>query len=96
MLNKQKFKCYICDDMVISCNWKPRCVYQMSIDRINNNEAHNKNNCLISCYYCNCRFHPEFNDINKKCENGCHNDNRIIETTKIEVSQDKINKLKLN
>ena len=36
LLRRQNFKCYICDEIVITCKWKPFCCYQFSIDRINN------------------------------------------------------------
>lgn len=91
LLNKQKFKCYICDDMLICHNWDSRCLYQFSIDRLDNSLPHNKNNCLISCYFCNCRFHPHFNHQFKTCDGTCHNENRIINITKKDISSDKIN-----
>lgn len=93
LLNKQKLKCYICDDILICHNWKPRCLYQFSIDRLDNSQPHNKNNCLISCYYCNCRFHPNFNYDKKTCEGGCHNEIRNIIITKKDISDEKKNLL---
>src|SRR5690606_36627413 len=35
-------------------------------------EPHNINNVLISCYYCNCRHNPCFDQVNKICNSGCH------------------------
>jgi hypothetical protein len=72
LLNKQNFKCYICNDTIKTINWSPFCCYQFSIDRINDNKPHDRNNILISCYYCNCRHHPNFDQKNKICNSKCH------------------------
>ena len=104
LLLKQKFKCYVCDDMVITTGWKPNCLYQFTLDRINNSLPHNRDNCLISCYYCNCKdimlsFTENIIDIdnikNKICKNKCHNVKRYITLNKNNISNDKINELKL-
>ena len=94
LLRKQKFTCYICNDNVITSKWKPYCCYQFSIDRIVDTLPHNKNNVLISCYYCNCRYFSEFNQYYKICKSGCHTTKRIIQH-KREVSKDKIDDLLL-
>lgn len=95
----QNFKCYICDDVVLSCNWKPNCLYQFSIDRIDNNLPHNKNNVLISCYYCNCISYKtnilNCHETNKICENGCHCEKRIIKIKREDIPNEKINSLRL-
>lgn len=96
LFNKQRYKCYICDDVVISCNWKNLCCYQWTLDKIDNNIPHNKDNVLISCYFCNCRSYPDFKQHNKICSSGCHTKNRDIKETKYNISIEKINKLKLN
>jgi hypothetical protein len=67
LFRKQKFKCYICEDIVLSCNWKPKCLYQFSLDRINETLPHDKTNILISCYYCNCISY--FNEVLQCNEN---------------------------
>lgn len=102
LLNKQKFKCYVCDDVVLTFGWKPFCLYQFSIDRIDNSLPHNKDNVLISCYYCNCvSYFTEVLqcDENKKykiCGNNCHCDKRNIQIKREDISIDKINSLKIN
>ena len=94
LLNKQKFTCYVCDEMIITSKWKPFCCYQFSVDRINNNLPHDRNNVLISCYYCNCRHHFEFNQKNKICNAGCHTQQKnIISRTFVDIN--KINNLLL-
>lgn len=94
LLRKQNFTCYVCDEKVITSNWKPFCCYQFSIDRINNNLPHDRNNVLISCYYCNCRHYSEFNQPNKICNAGCHTETKNI-VVRTQVDKDKINNLLL-
>lgn len=78
LLNQQDYTCYNCGDLVETINYKAYCCYQFSIDRINNFEPHNKNNIRISCYYCNCKHHPKFNQPNKVCNSKCHKVSRNI------------------
>ena len=54
LMVKQENKCYICGDVVITSYWQPNCLYQFTLDRIDNKLPHNRNNVLICCYYCNC------------------------------------------
>tara|TARA_Y100000389_G_C17348422_1_gene457103 strand:- start:154 stop:876 length:723 start_codon:yes stop_codon:yes gene_type:complete len=102
LLDKQQFRCYVCDDIVLTYNWKPRCLYQFSLDRIDNSLPHNRDNVLISCYYCNCikymtnRTECSENTKHKICDNNCHCDKRQIQIKREDVSIDKINLLKLN
>ena len=35
LLRKQKFKCYICSSMMITYQWKPKCLHQFEFDLIN-------------------------------------------------------------
>ena len=53
LLRKQKFKCYICNDMILTSNWFSECLYQMTLTKINITLPHNRDNVLISCHYCN-------------------------------------------
>lgn len=74
LLRRQKFNCYICNSMMITYQWKPKCLYQFEFDLINNSLPYNKDNIKICCNFC---LNPTEN--NKKiCENKCHNDNIII------------------
>ena len=73
LLARQKGRCYVCDDDISIKEWMPYCCYQFSLDRIDNNYPHDKNNVLLSCFYCNCRGHQDFNQIDKICNSGCHN-----------------------
>lgn len=77
LLNRQNMKCYICKDEVFIKS-EPYCCYQFSIDRIYNFQPHNKDNILISCYYCNCIQHDNFDQLNKICSNGCHTISKTI------------------
>ena len=43
LLIKQDNKCYVCYDNVITQEWFPECLYQFTLDRINNNLPHNLN-----------------------------------------------------
>jgi len=89
LLKIQDRKCYICKEELLLIDWKPYCCYQFSIDRIKNNEPHNKNNVLISCYYCNCRDYYKFIQDNKICTAKCHNIKKDLrhksEITEIEI-----------
>jgi hypothetical protein len=102
LLNKQKFRCYVCDDIVLTFGYKPHCLYQFSVDRIDNSLPHNTDNILISCYYCNCISYltDVLNyDDNKKykiCDNYCHCEKRNISIKREDVSIDKITSLKLS
>lgn len=102
LLNKQKFRCYVCDDIVLTFGYKPYCLYQFSVDRIDNSLPHNTNNILISCYYCNCISYltDVLNcDDNKKykiCDNYCHCEKQNILIKREDVSIDKITSLKLS
>jgi len=101
LLDKQQSRCYVCDDVVLTFNWKPNCLYQFSVDRIDNKLPHNRDNVLISCYYCNCigyftKLECSENTKYKICENNCHCDKRQIQIKREDVSIDKINLLKLN
>ena len=104
LLRKQEFKCYVCDDNVITSGWKPNCLYQFTLDRLNNSLPHNRDNCLICCYYCNCKdimlLHTEdINDFenikNKICKNKCHCNKRLITSNRNNISKEKIEGLKL-
>lgn len=95
MLFKQEKKCYVCGDNVITEEWAPSCLYQFTLDRIDNNLPHNKNNVLISCYYCNCfGWQADETDIcYKLCKNKCHTIKRNITRTRYNVSSDEIKQL---
>jgi hypothetical protein len=95
LLNKQNFKCYICNDIVKTINWSPYCCYQFSVDRIDNNKPHDRNNILISCYYCNCRNDPRFDQNNKLCNNKCHTIKRENIPYKTDIDNNIIEKFKL-
>lgn len=75
LLFKQESKCYVCGDNVITEEWTPDCLYQFTLDRIDNKLPHNKNNVLICCHYCNCfGWQNDNTDIclYKLCKNKCH------------------------
>jgi hypothetical protein len=99
LLKTQEFKCYVCKDEVKTSNWKPHCLYQFTLDRIDNNLPHNRDNVLISCYYCNCidvligKICSK-NTMRKKCIGGCHNIEKNCRSRE-DVSNEEIDKIKL-
>ena len=94
LLRKQKFKCYICNDMILTSNWLSECLYQVSLSKINIKLPHNRDNVLISCYYCNNDEETSRSKI-KICKNKCHSDNKIIISNKNNIPETIINNLKL-
>lgn len=76
LLQIQKYKCHICYEVILTENYKPYCCNQFSIDRVDNNLPHNKNNVKISCYFCNCKNYYLYDKKEKKCDIvdcNCHN-----------------------
>jgi hypothetical protein len=76
LLEKQHNTCYVCNEEVLTLNWKNRCLYQFSIDRIDESFPHDRNNVLISCYFCNCRH--RIDEEYKICTAGCHTEPKDI------------------
>ena len=96
MLYKQENKCYVCGDNVITEQWRSNCLYQFTLDRIDNNLSHNKNNVLICCYYCNCYgYNNDDTDmcLYKLCENKCHTIKRNITRKRDYVPIEEITKI---
>jgi hypothetical protein len=78
------------------------CMYQFTLDRIDNKLPHNRDNVLICCQYCNCfgetDKHTEVDHrVCKVCPNKCHTSKRHdIKRTRTEVSREEIEQLILN
>lgn len=73
LLKNQNYECYVCNEKVLTEGYKPYCVNQFSIDRIDDNKPHNDDNVKISCYFCNCKDHYLFDKKNKICDiDGCN------------------------
>jgi hypothetical protein len=71
LLNDQNYKCYKCNDIVLTYSYIPFCSSKFSIDRLDNNKPHDVGNVKISCYFCNCKNHIAFNKQEKlKCEDN--------------------------
>ena len=68
LLEIQNHKCYICHDP-LKLDWKPRCNYHITLDRINEKNCHLKGNILLACYYCNCRCRK-----GRRCNEKCCKD----------------------
>jgi hypothetical protein len=89
LLIKQNNKCYVCHDIVITQEWYPHCLYQFTLDRINNTLPHNRNNVLICCNYCNSYSHLSDKErdtcCSKLCLRGCHTIKRNISRTRYDV-----------
>lgn len=73
LILETKGSCAICADELLFANWFPYCCHQFSIDRKDNNMPHDKHNCRITCYYCNCWQWDQFKNGEKICSYGCHN-----------------------
>ena len=76
LIDTQNYKCYLCDDIILTHSYVPHCCYKFSIDRIIDNLPHDTNNVRMSCYYCNCKNHILYGKTEKvKCDDkdcGCH------------------------
>ena len=88
LLEIQNNKCYICDDL-LNLDWEVGCKYQITVDRINGQNCHLKGNCLLACFYCNCRGYNNKRQCKKKCCEDKSNDIR----KKKDVPKDEISKL---
>jgi len=42
LLDEQEYKCHKCNDKVLTYKYKPYCLYKFSIDRLNNENPHDK------------------------------------------------------
>lgn len=84
MLIRQNKRCYVCKEIVLLDSWTNNCLYQFSIDRINEHFPHDRNNFLISCYHCNCTFYTRDGSEKKICINGCHKDEKIFKSSRNE------------
>lgn len=87
LLKKQRGKCYVCYEDVIISNWVRYCCYQLSIHCIKSGRPHDRDNVLISCFYCNSREHTGMINITgivreidtkKVCVEGCHTEPKKI------------------
>jgi len=98
LLFKQENKCYVCGDNVITEEWGKNCLYQFTLDRIDNKLAHIKSNVLICCNYCNCYSWQNDNSdicLYKLCQYKCHKIKRNITRTRDNISKEEIKKLLL-
>lgn len=84
MLIRQNKRCYVCKEIVLLDSWTNNCLYQFSIDRINEHFPHDRDNFLISCYHCNCTFYTREDSEKKICINGCHKDKKVFKSSRIE------------
>lgn len=53
LLEEQQNKCKKCEVKLELCNYSQACTTQFTIDRIDNDLPHTKNNCIITCLSCN-------------------------------------------
>jgi len=84
-LAKQEGRCYVCEEIVLLNSWTSRCLYQFSVDRINENFPHDRDNFLISCYHCNCTCYCREGSEKKICINGCHTEEKTINSKREKV-----------
>jgi hypothetical protein len=98
LLINQENKCYVCYDTVVTKEWQSRCLYQFTLDRIDEKLPHNKNNVLICCYYCNCISPPASTNIDdsdcdvffKLCESKCHTVKKYITRKRYYIPKEEI------
>ena len=101
LAKKQDNKCYICCDKLLLNEYSKNCLYQFSIDRVNNKLPHTRTNILLSCYYCNCFsgiINSEGEYEHKICpkSSNCHIIKRTSLRKRNDVSMQEISKLLLN
>lgn len=104
LLKRQENRCYVCKNNVLLSQYHNHCLYQFTLDRINDKIPHIKDNVLISCYYCNCfgweNKYNKFNVPQKICTDSdehCYSrDIRYVKRSKYDVGQDEIEIYKLN
>ena len=60
--------------MMITYQWKPKCLYQFEFYLIDKQKPYNKDNINICCNFC---LNPTKNK-KKICKNKCHFDNTIF------------------
>lgn len=53
MLISSRLKCYYCKNNTVILYNKSKQTNQWTLDRIDNNQGHNRENCVISCLKCN-------------------------------------------
>ncbi len=78
-LRKEQSKCHFCDELMTDCQGKG-CLWQWSIDRIDNAKGHTMDNVRLTCFYCNVRqygMRPSIAEARlmkrtKTCRAGCH------------------------
>ncbi len=78
-LRKKQPKCHYCDELMTDCQGKG-CLWQWSVDRIDNTKGHTMDNVRLTCYYCNIRQYGMCPSIaearlmkrTKTCQAGCH------------------------
>lgn len=73
LLIKQNYECEYCGDNLLMI-YEKYCDYQFSINRIDNNFAHNINNVNITCYYCNCIEDSRYNQNRLSNDKICYCD----------------------
>jgi hypothetical protein len=85
LLIKQNYTCYVCKEAVLLESWTKCCLYQFSIDRINENLPHDRDNFLISCFHCNSTLYTREDAEKKICIHGCHTEEKIFKMNRIDV-----------
>lgn len=78
----QEYKCYICNEKMLTEKWNSNCCYQFTIDAVNSNKPHTIDNVLISCAYCNSRHDTRYTQELKICDEKCHTEEKILEEKK--------------
>lgn len=88
--------CPDCNCELLFYDYQPFCLYQFSIDRIDNKLPHTISNCRITCYDCNAMKNEYvFKRTPKKsCIKGCHTCNDEIEKSILDMASETVNPFK--
>ena len=69
LVKASKGKCSLCSCQLVLEYFKPHCLYQWSLDRLDRNLPHSKDNVRVTCLTCNVAG-PRVRK--SPCTNGCH------------------------
>ena len=80
LIKETDSKCPECNCEMLFEEYKPWCLYQFSLDKIDNEKGHAIENLRIICYYCNAKGgwkltkydKDKENDRRESCSQKCH------------------------
>ena len=86
LVNKTDSKCPECECEMLFEDYKPWCLYQFSLDKIDNEKGHVIENLRIICYFCNAKggwsvMADRQINIRESCSQKCHVVTTIAQST---------------